>query len=129
MTVSANVKRGWLHHPKKESICLNIGSKEYNSALDNGYVRNLTEIDEEYFNPEKEETTDLEASAKRIAELEAILKEKEQSESTKRIAELEASLKEKEYKRLQAEEELEASAKRIAELEASLKEKKQSKKG
>ncbi len=128
MTVSANVKRGWLHHPKKESICLNIGSKEYNSALDNGYVRNLTEIDEEYFNPEKEETTELEASAKRIAELEAILKEKEQSESTKRIAELEASLKEKEFKRLQAEEELEASAKRIAELEASLKEKKQSKK-
>ncbi len=109
MTVSANVKRGWLHHPKKESICLNIGSKEYNSALDNGYVRNLTEIDEEYFNPEKEETTELEASAKRIAELEA-------------------SLKEKENKRLQAEADLEASAKRIAELEASLKEKKQSKK-
>ena len=133
MTVSANVKRGWLHHPKKESICLNIGSKEYNSALDNGYVRNLTEIDEEYFNPEKEEITkeetrEVRVCVKRIAELEAILKEKEQSESTKRIAELEASLKEKEFKRLQAEEELEASAKRIAELEASLKEKKQSKK-
>ncbi len=138
MTVSANVKRGWLHHPKKESICLNIGSKEYNSALDNGYVRNLTEIDEEYFNPEKEETTEIEASAKRTAELEASYKEREnkrlQAEaeleaSAKRIAELEASLKEKENKRLQAEAELEASAKRIAELEASLKEKKQSKKG
>ncbi len=134
MTVSANVKRGWLHHPKKESICLNIGSKEYNSALDNGYVRNLTEIDEEYFNPEKEEITELEA----IAGLEASLKEKEYKRlqveeeleaSAKRISQLEASLKEKENKRLQAEEELEASAKRIAELEASLKEKKQSKKG
>ena len=107
--MSDSVKRGWLHHPKKESICLNIGSKEYNSALDNGYVRNLTEIDEEYFNPEKEETADFESSAKRISQLEA-------------------SLKEKVNKRLQAEAELEASAKRIAELEASLKEKKQSKK-
>ena len=130
MTVSANVKRGWLHHPKKESICLNIGSKEYNSALDNGYVRNLTEI--KNFVREKESSM-LETREKIIEELEASLKEREQSEekkikeleaSAKRIAELEASLKERE----QSEGEPEASAKRIAEPEASLKEKKQTKK-
>ncbi len=41
--MSDKTKKGWLHHPEKESICLNIGSKEYESALDNGYVKNLTD--------------------------------------------------------------------------------------
>ncbi len=120
MTVSANVKRGWLHHPKKESICLNIGSKEYKSALDNGYVRNLTEI--KNFVREKESSM-LETREKIIEELEASLKEREQSEE-KKIKELEASAK----RIAELEASLEDSAKKIKELEASLKEKKQTKK-
>ncbi len=164
MTVSANIKRGWLHHPLKESICLNIGSKEYNSALDNGYVKNLTDIKEigsnedipplsgyptdedlikdadsilteiedrglnfleeikkfesgeKYLNPCKKEE-------EKIKELEASLKEREQSEEEK-IKELEASAK----RIAELEASLEDSAKKIKELEASLKEKKQTKK-
>ncbi len=159
MTVSANVKRGWLHHPKKESICLNIGSKEYKSALDNGYVKNLTDIKETESKPLGYITdenlteyadnilTEIEARGlnfleeikkydfgnkylnyckkeeEKIKELEASLKEREQSEE-KKIKELEASAK----RIADLEASLEDSAKKIKELEASLKEKKQTKK-
>ncbi len=163
--MSDKIKKGWLHHPLKESICLNIGSKEYNSALDNGYVKNLTDINlknlkeiesnedippplgyltdedlvkdadsifteiearglnfleeikkfefgEKYLNPCKKEE-------EKIKELEASLKEREQSEE-KKIKELEASAK----RIADLEASLEDSAKKIKELEASLKKKK-----
>ncbi len=144
MTVSANIKRGWLHHPKKESICLNIGSKEYNSALDNGYVKNLTDIKETESNPlgylTDENLTEyadsiLTEADSILTEIEArglnFLEEIKKFESgekylnpckkeEEKIKELEASLKEREQSEEEKIKELEASVKRIAELEASL---------
>ena len=134
-------EKGWLHHPKKESICLNIGSKEYNSALDNGYVRNLTDIKETESKPlgylTDENLTEYADSI--LTEIEArglnFLEEIKKFESgekylnpcrkeEEKIKELEASLEEREQSEEKKIKELEASAKRIAELEASLKKKK-----
>ncbi len=143
MTVSANVKRGWLHHPKKESICLNIGSKEYNSALDNGYVKNLTDIKEIESNEDIPPLSGYPTDEDLIKDADSILTEIEErglnfleeikkfesgekylnpckKEEEEKIKELEASLKEREQSEEKKIKELEASAKRIADLEASL---------
>ncbi len=127
--MSDKTKKGWLHHPEKESICLNIGSKEYESALDNGYVKNLTDMKEiEPTESNNEDLTDedlLKDADSILTEIEArglnFLEEIKKFEfgekylnpcrkEEEKIKELEASLKD--------------SAKKIKELEASLKKKK-----
>ncbi len=132
MTVSANIKRGWLHHPKKESICLNIGSKEYKSALDNGYVRNLTDIKEIESNEDIPPPLGYLTDEDLIKDADSILTEIEARglnflEEIKKFEFGEKYLnpcRKEEEKIKELEASLEDSAKKIKELEASLKKKK-----